>query len=192
VRRLEQFHLRCLRSIAGIRRQDRITNVAVLDKCGITGIEAFLLQAQFRWIGHVIRMPDTRIPKQDFFGQLATWQPIPGRPSAAVQRLLRKTCERANIDPREVRRLPYDRVAWRARCLAEISGFEENRTNALDAERQARKTGNVNTATSWTCDVCQRLCTSRIGLFAHRGLRRNRRSNPECVCARARMVTGAW
>ena len=45
VRRLEQFHLRCLRSIAGIRWQDRITIVAVLDKCGITGIEAFLLQA---------------------------------------------------------------------------------------------------------------------------------------------------
>jgi len=77
VRRLEQFHLRCLRSIAGIRWQDWITNVAVLDKCGITGIEAFLLQAQFRWIGHVIRMPDSHIPKQVFFGKLA---------SAAVQR----------------------------------------------------------------------------------------------------------
>jgi len=80
VRRLEQFQLRCLRSIAGIRWQNRITNVAVLDKCGISGIGALLLQAQFRWIGYVIRMPDTRIPKQVFFGQLASGSRFRGGP----------------------------------------------------------------------------------------------------------------
>ena len=167
VRRLDQFHLRCLRSIAGIRWQDWITNVAVLDKCGITGIEAFLLQAQFRWIGHVIRMPDSRIPEQVFFGQLASGSRFQGGPVQRYKDSVEKNLRACNIDPRELRRLPYDRVAWGARCSAAISGFEENRTNALDAKRQARKTGHVNTATSWTCDVCQRPCTSRIGLFAH-------------------------
>jgi len=81
------MHLRCLRSIASIRWQDRITIVAVLDKCGITGIEAFLLQAQFRWIGHVITMPDTRIPKQVFFAQLASGSRFRGGPVQRLQRL---------------------------------------------------------------------------------------------------------
>ena len=68
VRRLDQFHLRCLRKIVGIKWQDKLTNTEVLQICGITGIKAFLLQAQLRWVGHLMRMPDDRIPKQVFCG----------------------------------------------------------------------------------------------------------------------------
>ena len=62
--------MRCLRRIAGIKWQDRVPNTEVLHLCGITGIEAFLLQAQFRWVGHIVRMQDDSIPKQVLYGQL--------------------------------------------------------------------------------------------------------------------------
>ena len=55
VLKLDQFHLRCLRKIAGIKWQDRTTNVEVLQTCKIAGMEALLLQAQFRWAGHLVR-----------------------------------------------------------------------------------------------------------------------------------------
>jgi len=58
VRRLDEFHMRCLRNIAGIKWQDRVPNTEVLRLCGISGIEAFLLAAQLRWVGHVVRMDD--------------------------------------------------------------------------------------------------------------------------------------
>ena len=67
VLKLDQFHLRCLLKIAGIKWQDRTTNVEVLQTCKIAGMEALLLQAQFRWAGHLVRMPDNRIPKQIFY-----------------------------------------------------------------------------------------------------------------------------
>jgi len=70
VRKLDEFHMRCLRRIAGIKWQDRVPNTEVLHLCGITGIEAFLLQAQFRWVGHIVRMQDDSIPKQVLYGQL--------------------------------------------------------------------------------------------------------------------------
>jgi len=70
--RLDQFRLRCLRKIARVWTwQDKIPNTYVLSICGIMGIEAFPLKAQLRWVGHVMRMPDSRISKQVFLGQLA-------------------------------------------------------------------------------------------------------------------------
>ena len=80
INQLEQFHMRCLRKIAGIRRQDCVSNTRVLEMCGISGIEAFLLQSQFRWVGHIVRMPDFRKPKQAFFGQLASGCRLQGGP----------------------------------------------------------------------------------------------------------------
>jgi len=50
IRRLDQFHLRCLRKIARVKWQDRIPNTDVLNTRSIMGIEAFLLKAQLRWL----------------------------------------------------------------------------------------------------------------------------------------------
>ena len=57
--------------------QEHVANTTVLKICNISGTEALLQTAQFRWWGHVIRMDDTRIPKQVFYGQLhhRFWHP---------------------------------------------------------------------------------------------------------------------
>jgi len=43
IRKLDQFHMRCLRSIARITRRDKVPNTDVLRICDISGIEAKLL-----------------------------------------------------------------------------------------------------------------------------------------------------
>ena len=64
--------MRCPCRIAGIKWQDWVPTTEVLHLCGITGIEAFLLQAQFHWVDHVVRMQDNCIPKQILYGQLSS------------------------------------------------------------------------------------------------------------------------
>ncbi|XP_048578537.1 uncharacterized protein LOC125560641 isoform X2 [Nematostella vectensis] len=79
-KKLDQFHTRSLRAIMRIRWQDRITNIEVLDRADTTSIEAKILQAQLRWSGHVIRMEESRIPRQVFYSELASGYRKKGRP----------------------------------------------------------------------------------------------------------------
>ena len=62
-KRLNVFHMRCLRRILGITWQDKVTNKVVLEKARIPGLYTLLKQWRMRWLGHVTRMKDGRIPK---------------------------------------------------------------------------------------------------------------------------------
>ena len=62
--------MRCLRCIAHIHWKDKVPNTKVLQICNLTEIEAMLMTAQYRWVGHVTRMDDTRLPKIIFYSEL--------------------------------------------------------------------------------------------------------------------------
>ena len=64
MKKLEFFHMWVLRSILGIRWQDHITNLEVLDQVKSTSIEATIIKAQLQWVGHVIRMEECRMPRR--------------------------------------------------------------------------------------------------------------------------------
>ena len=163
IKQLKQFHMRCLRKIAGIRWQDRVSNTRVLEMCGISCIEAFLLLSQFHWVGHAVRMLHFRIPKQAFFGQLQ------GGPVRHYKDSLKINLRACDLAPSVLRTAPLDRSVWRQCCSNAISAFEERHTAALVAKRKARKDPVAARGTMmWTCDVCGRPCASHIGLFAHR------------------------
>ena len=139
-----------------------------LVTCGTTGIEAILLQAQFRWVGHVIIMPDLRVPKQVFFGQLSTGCRLQGGPVRRYKDGLKANLRACSIDPKALRSAPCQKSSWRKECKVAISNFELRRTGALVAKRQTRKAATSQSSSLWVCDVCARHRASRIGLFAHR------------------------
>ena len=80
LKQLERFHMRALRSIMGIRWQDKVSSLEVLDRAGLSSVEAMILKAQLRWTGHVIRMDSSRIPHQFFYGALSQGHRNIGRP----------------------------------------------------------------------------------------------------------------
>ena len=69
-KRLNHFHLSCLRKLLKIKWQDKIPDTEVLKKAGMQSMHTVLKLAQLRWTGHVIRMPDERLPKKVFYGEL--------------------------------------------------------------------------------------------------------------------------
>ena len=80
IKKLDQFHLRCLRRILDIRWEDRVTNQEVLRHAALPGIEALFMQSQLRCLGHVMRMEDNRLPKQLFCSELVRGTRKQGRP----------------------------------------------------------------------------------------------------------------
>ena len=122
--RMDHFHLCCLRKIAGMKWQDRVTNTDVLSICGTTGIEAFLLKAQLRWVSHVMCMPDSRIPKQVYCGQLA----VGSRPQCGpVRRYRHRQGEYEKIwnEPVYSRQRFTRPLTWRSLCIEAVTQFED-------------------------------------------------------------------
>lgn len=56
MRRLDVFHMRCLRRILGISPLDHVTNRAILLKAKTDSIDVIARRYRLRWLGHVGRM----------------------------------------------------------------------------------------------------------------------------------------
>ena len=89
-RRLNTSHLRCLRRILCISWQDHISNTEVLAKAGPLSIYVLLTKRRLRWLGHVTRMHDGRLPKDILYGELATGSRPTGRPTLRYKDVLKR------------------------------------------------------------------------------------------------------
>ena len=92
IKQLNRFHLNCLRQILKINWQQHIPDTEILERTDMLGVEAMIMKAQFRWVGHVSRMSDDRLPKQIFYSQLQA-----GHRSQGGQLKRYKDCLKANF-----------------------------------------------------------------------------------------------
>ena len=79
VQRLEVFHMKCLRQIMGITLRDRVPNEDILKSCRVQSISVLLRKSRMRWLGHIGRMKDVRLPKMVLFSKLANGIRCQGR-----------------------------------------------------------------------------------------------------------------
>ena len=77
---LNAFYMRYLRRILGITWQDKVTYISVLDRAKVPSMYSLLQQRCLRWLGHVVRMEDDRIPKDLLYGELNQETRSTGRP----------------------------------------------------------------------------------------------------------------
>ena len=79
-RKLNTFHMRCLRRILSITWKDRVPNNSVLERTETPSMYTLLKQRRLRWLGHVVRMDDSPFPKNLLYGELANGKRPTGRP----------------------------------------------------------------------------------------------------------------
>ena len=80
IKALEAFHMHSLQSILGVCWWHRVPHTELLKRSVTTPVEHLLLQRQLCWLGHVIRMPENRLPRRLLYGELSSGQRYVGRP----------------------------------------------------------------------------------------------------------------
>ena len=171
-RRLHAFHMRCLKRILGITWQDKIPHSTILIRAKISSIFSLLSQRRLRWLGHVYRMDDERIPKKVLYSQLATGSRRLGRPVLRYKDVCKRDIKSCDIDLESWERTVTNRSKWREVVRRGTESAEKKR-DAIAAKKRAlrHRIGATSTSASQNsglkCDTCGRVCLSRIGLFSH-------------------------
>ena len=99
---LAVFQMNCLRRICGISLRDHVPNVDILNRCNTLSVESQLQGKRLRWLGHVFRMPNDRMPKKVLFGKVKGPRP-PGRPRSSFNDVALRDCQNCQtVDPIEM------------------------------------------------------------------------------------------
>jgi transcription termination factor 2 len=170
---LEQFHQGKLRKIMRIRWEQRVSNVKVLERANTTSIEAMVARHRLRWIGHVQRMPDDRLPKRILYAELVNGNRPVGGPKKRFKDQLKRTLIASDIPLSHWVETANDRTRWRQVCEDGIQRLETTRRTKERQKKEAKKQRAEDRALgrgpmpTIPCPHCDRLFLSRLGLYSH-------------------------
>ena len=170
IKKINHFHMCCLRRLLHIRWQDKVPDTKVLELSGQSSIHTILMKNQARWAGHLVRMPNCRLPKQLLYGELTEGTRPRGRPKKRFKDCLKTSLKSLSIDLNTWEQQALDRTTWRNSIKKGASTAEASRNERLTQKREARKartTETTPTDTPHVCPTCGRVCRARIGLLSH-------------------------
>ena len=110
--RLEVFQLRCLRTICSLSLMDKVPNDKILQMCNTSCASDIVRYRRLRWLGHVARMGNDRLPKMMMFSTLEGAGKR-GRPIKSWNDCVRKDLDSLGLTLTWWKRC-QDRASWKA------------------------------------------------------------------------------
>ena len=167
---LETFHMGSLRRILGIKWQDKVTNIHVLEESGMLSIHSHLIKRRLRWIGHVRRMQDGRIPKDVMFGQLKEGKRKRGRPKLRYTDVVKRDLHKVKVEHTKWENVAADRKVWKSKCKEGIKLAESDRISYLKlkrAKRKAKESEKETPLNTYSCHRCDQSFSVQRHLTTH-------------------------
>ena len=130
-------------------------------------IHSHLIKCRLRWIGHVRRMQDGRIPKYVMFGQLKEGKRKRCRPKLRYTDVVKRDLHKLKVDHTKWENEAADRKVWK---LAGIKFAESDRISYLKLKRAKRKVMESEKETplvSYSCHRCDQSCSVQRHLTTH-------------------------
>ena len=138
--RFNTFHLRSIRRILGIAWLDKVTNADVLSRAGLPIMYTLRRQRRLRWLGHVRRMDDGRIPKYILYGELALGRRTTGHPHLRYKDVCVRDTKAVDIDTMSWEGLAADRTKWRSTLKQHLkTGKDTQMTDAADKRARTKE-----------------------------------------------------
>ena len=128
----------------GMTWQDKITNAAVLEKADSLSMHLMLCKRRLRWLGHVHRMENGRIPVDLLYGELATECCPVVRPTLRFKDVSKRDLKLTGIDTGNWKSLAADRNGWRHAASGGVKSGERMRAFRLEEKREQRKESQQN------------------------------------------------
>lgn len=136
--KLNAFHMRCLRRLLGVTWRDKVTNNTVLSRTKVNSLYSTMAKRRLRWLGHVRRMDDGRIPKDLLYGELERGKRKTGRPLLRFKDACKRDMKAFDIAPDDWEKLASDRVQWRSALRSGQLACETKRQERWERRRQQR------------------------------------------------------
>ena len=140
-RRLNSFHNRCIRTILGVTRyqqwNERLTSQSLSHRFGLQhSISDIILEQCLRWLGHVGRMDEERLPNRLLFGELNMKRPCHGA-KKRWRDILKVDLQAIGVYVRWYE-LCQDRKGWFHLCLDGVEKISTSRRwNTCSANKQS-------------------------------------------------------
>jgi hypothetical protein len=185
VRRLESFVIRCLRIILGISIREKKRHTTIRKVAKQQRISSILLQRRLRFLGHLSRMPEERLPRQ-----LLVCAPAGGKRAAGGQKnrwndVVANDLNQCNLS-RTWRELAQERDSWRTtiqqsgeRLNQQAEAREKSRK---DEKKRRRMLQLIDSETALHCNHpgCSFQALSREGLTNHQCQRHSSSQRTQC------------
>ena len=150
--------------------QNKVTNADVLSRAGLLpSMYDLLRQRRLRWLGHVRRMEDGRIPKHIFYGELALGRRTTGRPHLRYKDVCVRYMKAVDIDTMSWEGLAADRTKGMSALKQHLKIGEDKLMTAAADKRARRQEGSssIRPETTHRCGICNKDRHSLIRRFSH-------------------------
>ena len=171
IKLLERFHQNCLRRILGIKWDSLTPDTDVLQRANTSSIEKRIINNQMRWAGHMVRLEDSRLPKQMFYGELTSGKRPNHKPKMRYKDVISKNLALLKIEESNFETLANDPKKWRESIKEGCNQFEQERIQHATLKRALKKQDHgalpADLQCNFTCSICNRICLSKAGLVSH-------------------------